>query len=108
MEVITLDMIPKGQRPSVYVSKNDVGREIRINLTEEGAPFTLTGAEEISLSILKPGGETVTKAITASAGTKVDFSTSSDMTDTVGINYAKLRIDDIGSLGFYFVVEVNP
>lgn len=108
MEQITLDLIPKGQRPSVHVSKGDEGRTVRINLTDNGTAYTLAGTEDIKLNILKPDGTTVTKALTALAGTYVDFVTTADMTDAVGMNYAKLRINDIGTKSFYFVVEINP
>ena len=108
MEQITLDMIPKGQRPNVHVSKGDIGRTFRVNLTENGTPYTLAGTEDIKLNILKPDGSTVTEAITASVGTYVDIATTSDMTDTEGVSYAKLRIDDIGPKAFCLVVEVKP
>lgn len=108
MEQISVDLIPRGLKPVANVSQDDDGRVLRLNLYENGASYTLDGSEDLELNILKPDGTTDTVTLPSTSGDHVDLTITSSMSDTPGANYAKLRINSIGTSGFILNVEIKP
>lgn len=113
MEQITLDLIPGKVLPVCHASQYDVGRQIRINLTDAGTPYTLDGTETITADVRKTDGCIVTEACTVVASrTYVDLITTQQMTACFGLNLCELKIekgaDTIGTLNFILDVEEDP
>ena len=112
MEQIRLDLIPDGSRPVCHASQYDDGRVIRINLTENGADYTLSN-ETVELHVRKGDGTAVTCAVAIESGKKyVDIVTTTQMCAVYGSNLAELRITKngviIGTLNFILEVERDP
>ncbi len=108
MEQISVDLIPRGLKPVANVSQDDDGRVLRLNLYENGTSITLDGSEDLELNILKPDGSTDTVTLPNTSGDHVDLTITSSMSDIPGANYAKLRIDSIGTSAFILQVETKP
>lgn len=108
MEIINLNIIPDGPSPVAHVSQNDQGRVTRFNLFDGAVPFILDGTESIKLRIRKPNGITAEIPITNIAGSYIDIATTQQMTEIAGRVYCKLRIDDLGTKSFYYLVESQP
>ena len=112
MEQIRLDLIPDGSMPVCHASQYDDGRVIRVNLTENGADYTLSD-EVITLDVRKGDGCAVTSAIAFESGKKyVDIVTTEQMWAVAGSNLAELKITKngaiIGTLNFILQVERDP
>ena len=112
MEQIRLDLIPDGSRPVCHASQYDDGRVIRINLTENGADYTLSN-ETVELHVRKGDGTAVTCAVAIESGKKyVDIVTTTQMCAVYGSNLAELQITKngviIGTLNFILEVERDP
>ena len=112
MEQIRLDLIPDGSMPVCHASQYDDGRVIRVNLTENGADYTLSD-EVITLDVRKGDGCAVTSAIAFESGKKyVDIVTTEQMCAVAGSNLAELKITKngaiIGTLNFILQVERDP
>ena len=112
MEQIRLDLIPDGSMPVCHASQYDDGRVIRVNLTENGADYTLSD-EVITLGVRKGDGCAVTSAIAFESGKKyVDIVTTEQMCAVAGSNLAELKITKngaiIGTLNFILQVELDP
>ena len=112
MEQIRLDLIPDGSMPVCHASQYDDGRVIRVNLTENGADYTLSD-EVITLDVRKGDGCAVTSAIAFESGKKyVDIVTTEQMCAVAGSNLAELKITkngaNIGTLNFILQVERDP
>ena len=112
-EQIYIDLIPGKLPPTCHASQYDIGRTIRINLTEGGAPYTLDGTETITVEVRKPDGNFVTASCTATLGnTYVDVVTTEQMTACAGMNLCNLKIEKggstIGTLNFIMAVEQDP
>lgn len=110
MESNTINIIPEGKTEVFHASQGDNGRVIRCNLVDGTAAVTLTGTESLTLRYKKTDGNVSSVLITNTFGTKsyVDIPIPSDMTDSVGVVYCKLRINAIGAKAFYLVVEGRP
>ena len=109
MEQITLDLIPSGMLPVIHASQYDDGRVFKVNLTENGNPYTLS-TEEITLKVRKGDGCAVTTAVTVASGnTYVNIATTEQMTAVAFENLAELHIEkdgaSIGTLNFLIRVE---
>ena len=109
MEQITLDLIPSGMLPVIHASQYDDGRVFKVNLTENGNPYTLS-TEEITLKVRKGDGCAVTTAVTVVSGnTYVNIATTEQMTAVAFENLAELHIEkdgaSIGTLNFLIRVE---
>lgn len=112
METFNLDLIPKGSKPVCHVSQYDTGRTIRINLFEGALPYTLSGAETVSVSVRKPDGHIVTEGLTNTSSTYVEIVTTEQMTACEGDNLCEVKIesgsDVLGTLNFIMSVELDP
>jgi len=108
MEQISVDMIPRGLYPIANVSQDDDGRVLRLNLYENGASITLDGSEDLELNLLKPDGSTESQTLPSTSGDHVDITITPSLSDTPGANYAKLRINSIGTSAFILQVENKP
>lgn len=112
MEFITLDLVPGKIQPVCNASQYDAGRQIGINVTENGAPFNLLADDLIIYSEKKPDGNIVTMDVAHDAGTSFVFVTTEQMTAVTGscICQFTLKRDDvkIGSLDFFLIVEADP
>ena len=109
MEQITLDLIPSGMLPVIHASQYDDGRVFKVNLTENGNPYTLSN-EVITLKVRKGDGCAVTTAVTVVSGnTYVNVATTEQMTAVAFENLAELHIEkdgaSIGTLNFLIRVE---
>lgn len=112
MEKITIDLIPTGFNPLVYVSQNDDARTIRAYLTENKEPYTLTGSEVISLSVETPDKTIIESQIENTGANYLDFSIDPEITTKAGKCYSKIYLEDngqkLGFSGFYIIVEKAP
>lgn len=108
MEIINLNIIPDGPSPVAHVSQNDRGRVTRFNLFDGVIPFILDGTESVKLHIRKPNGKIAVIPITNTADSYLDIATTQQMTEIAGRVYCKLRIDDLGTKSFYYLVESQP
>ena len=109
MEQITLDLIPSGMLPVIHASQYDDGRVFKVNLTENGNPYTLSN-EIITLKVRKGDGCAVTTAVTVTSGnTYVNVATTEQMTAVAFENLAELHIEkdgaSIGTLNFLIRIE---
>lgn len=112
-EQINVDLIPGRMSPTCHCSQYDIGRTIRINLTQGGVTYTLDGTETISVEVRKPDGNFVTASCTATSGNAyVDVVTTEQMTAVAGMNLCNLKIEKggntIGTLNFIMAVEADP
>ena len=112
MEFITLDLVPGKIQPVCNASQYDAGRQIGINVTENGTPFNLLASDLIIYSEKKPDGNIVTMDVAHDAGTSFVFVTTEQMTAVTGscICQFTLKRDGvkIGSLDFFLIVEADP
>ena len=113
MEKITLDLIPglQNKLPECHTSQYDIGRVIRFELVKNGEPYTLSGDENITLTMKTPDGRPIT-ADTTAAGDHVDIVTTTEMTRTPGAAYCKLQItkgeEHIKTSAFLMLIEERP
>lgn len=113
MEQIKVDLIPGRQNPVCHASQYDVGRVIRVQITDNAAAYTLDGTETITVEVSKPDGNFVTASCTATSGkTYVDVITTEQMTAVAGSSLCELKIekggDTLGTLNFIMEVERDP
>ena len=112
MEQITLDLIPSGSNPICHASQYDDGRTIRVNLTENGSPYTLS-TETVELHVRKGDGNMVSESVAVVSGkTFLEFATTEQMTAISGYNIGELQLSKngavIGTLNFILLVEGDP
>lgn len=110
MEEIFLNIIPTGSHPVCHVSQYDVGRQIKVNLFNGAAAYTLLAGDTLTLNILKPNGENVSVLLDSNTGlTYAYIVTEEIMCDVMGKNVCELRLKNgtknIGTLNFYIDVE---
>lgn len=112
MEIINLNLIPGKAWPVCHASQFDTGREIRVNLFEGAAVYTLSGDEVVDVIIKKPDGNQVTETLTNTADSYVVIVTTEQMTACEGANLGEVRITKgaqvIGSLNFILECEKSP
>lgn len=112
MESFNLNIIPGKTRPVCHASQFDTGRVIRVNLFEDANIYTLSGSEEVSLSVRKPDGNVVTVEIENTGDSFVEIVTTEQMTACAGSNLCELKIEDdgkvIGSMNFILETEQDP
>ena len=74
---------------------NDVGTEIRLNVTDGGVPMDLTGATELTIRLRKPSNATVDKPAflvgSATDGVINCYTAAGDL-DEAGIYFVQARI----------------
>lgn len=112
MESFNLNIIPGKTRPVCHASQFDTGRAIRVNLFEDANIYTLSGSEEVSLSVRKPDGNVVTVEIENAGDSFVEIVTTEQMTACAGSNLCELKIEDdgkvIGTMNFILETEQDP
>lgn len=109
MEMITLNLIPKGIPPVCHASQYDKGRVIRCNLVDGLQGYVLSG-ETAVLNVIKPDNNIVTEALTATTGnTYIDIITTEQMCAVAGKNECEIRLTkgevEVGTLNFIMQVE---
>lgn len=112
MEMITLNLIPKGIPPVCHASQYDKGRVIRLNLVDGLQGYTLTD-ETVTLNVRKPDNNIVTAGVNVVSGASyVDIVITEQMTACEGENLCEIVITKgdvkIASLNFKMKVEVDP
>lgn len=112
MESFNLNIIPGKTRPVCHASQFDTGRVIRVNLFEDANIYTLSGSEEVSLSVRKPDGNVVTVEIENTGDSFIEIVTTEQMTACAGSNLCELKIEDdgkvIGTMNFILETEQDP
>lgn len=111
MEMITLNLIPKGISPVCHASQYDKGRVIRCNLVDGLQGYVLSG-ETAVLNVIKPDNNIVTEALTATLGnTYIDIITTEQMCAVAGKNECEIRLTkgdvEVGTLNFIMQVEAD-
>lgn len=108
MEAFFIDLIPERRTQVYHASQGDNERQIRCNLFDGAEVVTLTGTENIRLRYRKMDGTISSISVPNTSGNYVIVTLPSDLTDTVGRVYCKLRINNIGAKAFYVDVERRP
>ena len=113
MQNITVDLIPLINAPAIcHASQDDDGRQIQITLTENGAPYNLTGAEVLTLKQNTGAGITNRVVIPNPSGDKIIFIVSANMSAVPGQTLCELEITNnsqkIGSANFILKIEPLP
>lgn len=107
MEQIKIDIVPAGVAPVAHASQFDNGRQIRFNLFNQGTPYTLTGAETITMVV---NGEE--ENITNTSDNYVIWDVAEEDCEEVGVIGCEIRIVLgsmlIGSKNFFLEVEMDP
>ena len=107
-----IDLTPNASyTETVSVSQDDVGREIAIDLYQDGAAYTIPSGTTITMQGTKPSGLGYT--ITGTNGTtSVTFLTTAAMTQEAGRFASELVLTNgstvIGTANFVTFVEKNP
>ena len=112
-EQINVDLIPGKVPPTCHCSQYDVGRVVRVNLTEGGSAKSVASGESYEIHVRKTDGNIVTAACSATvANTYVEFTTTEQMTACAGMNLCEIQITlstkVIGTLNFIMAVEEDP
>ena len=112
MESIDLNLISGESYPVCHVSQFDNGREIKANLFDGSAVYTLDGTETLILNVRKPDAHIISRTITNPAESYVIISTTREMTACYGNVLCELRISKgssiIGTSNFIMEVEEDP
>lgn len=114
---ITLDVVPSKQKPVVYADQFDhLGRVIRLNLVQNGEPYTLPDAVSCQISGIKPSttvfdydGRELDRNICTKGITYVEFPIQEQMVTVAGKVLCGLTIwweeTCIGTLNFIIDVQ---
>lgn len=112
MQTIKLDLVPGKSVPICNASQFDVGRQTKIELTNNGQPFTLSGSETVTFVERKMDGCIVTAELTNNGGTFVILETTEQMTAVAGACLCELQIEEgdvkIGTANFLMFIEDSP
>ena len=107
MEQIKIDIVPAGVAPVAHASQFDNGRQIRFNLFNQGTPYTLTGAETVTMVV---NGEE--ENIANTSDNYVIWDVAEEDCEEVGVIGCEIRIVLglmlIGSKNFFLEVEMDP
>ena len=107
MEQIKIDIVPAGISPVAHASQFDTSRQIRFNLFNQGAAYTLTGAETVTMVV---NGEE--ESIANTSDNYVIWDVAEEDCETSGVIACELRIVLgsmlIGSKNFFLEVEMDP
>lgn len=108
-QTFSLDLIPQGIPPVVYVSQYDKGQTWSINILKDGSPFTIPGDSVVTVQGTKEDGTGFQYPCTFS-GSVVEVTEEQQMTVFSGDVATEIRItngnDIIGSLNF--IIRVEP
>lgn len=114
---ITLDVVPSKQKPVVHADQFDhLGRVIRLNLVQDGEPYTLPDAVSCQISGIKPSstvfdydGRELDRNICTKGITYVEFPIQEQMVTVAGTVLCGLTIwweeTRIGTLNFILDVQ---
>lgn len=112
MQTIKLDLVPGKSVPICNASQFDVGRQTKIELMNNGQPFTLSGSETVTFVERKMDGCVVTAELTNNGGTFVILETTEQMTAVAGACLCELQIEEgdvkIGTANFLMFIEDSP
>ena len=112
MESININLIPGEAFPVCHASQFDKGRQIRLNLYDGYAIYTLSGTETLVLDVKKPDTCIVTVEVTNTSQSHVIITTTEQMCACPGDNICELKITngttEIGTLNFIMQVEEDP
>ncbi len=107
MEQIKIDIVPVGVAPVAHASQFDNSRQIRFNLFNQGTPYTLTGAETVTMVV---NGEE--ENITNTSDNYVIWDVAEEDCAEAGVIGCEIRIVLgsmlIGSKNFFLEVEMDP
>ena len=107
MEQIKLDIVPAGITPTAHASQFDSGRSQRFNLYNQGAEYTLSGAETITMVV-----NGVEEPVANTSDNYVVWNIADGDCDEAGVIGCELRIVEndmlIGSKNFFLEVEMDP
>lgn len=108
-QTFSLDLIPKGIPPIVYVSQYDKGQTWNIGILKDGSPFTVPGGSVVTVQGTKEDGTGFQYSCTFS-GSQVVVTEEQQMTMFAGDVATEIRITNggaiIGSLNF--IIRVEP
>lgn len=115
-QTLTIDLQPNYKEPVVqlYLSENDVGRPIQVNVLMQGQPYNFLDGTEVKINFRKPSGKIVQVNGNYAAGSNVVlFTAVEQMTAEPGFCLTELSIvgdgqDPIGSKNWLTKVEYNP
>ena len=113
MQSVTVDIVPHGNIPTLHVSQNDVGRTLRVNITENEHPriiIILFGEHPFYLDVKPPKSEAFRMRVDFTSGKSyVTFEVTEEMTAHAGKILCKLReITTYKSVGYgNFIIEVE-
>ena len=114
MQEIFVDLIPGiGKAAVCYASQNDNLRRVKINLTDNGEKYTLTGQELLTLKLEKGNGETMSAEMENPGGSQLIAVITAEMTDNAGINACAIHIKEnehkqFNTAQFILLVEPKP
>lgn len=113
MQSVTVDLIPRGNIPTLHVSQNDVGRTLRVNMNENYHPkilIILFGEHPFYIDVKPPKAEAFQiRPDFTSGNSYVTFEVTEQMTAHEGRVLCKLRqITTLSNVGFgNFIIEVE-
>lgn len=108
MEIIPLNIIPKGVTYSVNCSKNDKNRVFRCELYDEQDKYYLSGSESLRVRYERPDKMVSSFGVVNTGSNYLDMEIPQELTEISGLVYCKLHIDSISAKGFYIKVEDSP
>ena len=89
-QIKNIDITPGGATPVLYVSQNDVGRSVTVNIKDGAGYYDLTGCSVV-LAGTKPSGLGYTVSCTVN-GHQVTIETTKQMTDEEGSIASEFKI----------------
>lgn len=118
-EVINLDFTPGKPLQVCHSSQFDEGRLIKINLFNDGQPYTCQSGDSFELNVRKPDSTVITRTIvptgepaTHEGKTYVYITTTQQMVAVAGENICEVKMTNdgntIGSANFIMQVEQSP
>ena len=117
MEQITIDLVPKqyhSKVPTLHASQYDNGRDFKVNLKNDGQPYTLSGTELITVSVKKSDNNLVSFDVVNTFGGKtyIEFNSTTQMCAVAGFGFGEISLsedgENIGSGNFMLYVEPSP
>ncbi len=109
-QIKNIDITPGGATPVLYVSQNDVGRSVTVNIKDGAGYYDLTGCSVV-LAGTKPSGLGYTVSCTVN-GHQVTIETTKQMTDEEGSIASEFKITSgdtvIGTANIILAVERDP
>ena len=108
MQVIPINVIPRGVDYAVNASQYDKDRVFRGELKEDMNTYTLDGTEALRVRYERPDKEVGSFAVNNTGSSYLDITIPQDATEKAGLVYCKLHINEIACKAFYIIVENKP